>query len=108
MLVLSLPALINILGILMVILTVYSLLAMQLFRSVPHGEYINADANFCTFTCALLTMFRCATGESWNGIMHDAMASSTGRWTAVTFFVSFVLLSTYVVLKMMIAIIVRH
>ena len=38
------------------------------------GEYINQDANFCTFPVAALTLFRCSTGEGWNGIMHDAMA----------------------------------
>jgi hypothetical protein len=35
---------------------------VQLFGDIPYGEWINADANFCTFTYALLTMFRCATG----------------------------------------------
>ena len=99
MLVLSLPALVNILGIFLVLLVVYSLLGMQIFGGLPHGEYINSDANFCTFAYALLTMFRCATGEEWNGIMHEAMASSVGPWVAVPYFVSYVLLSTYIVLK---------
>ena len=95
----SMAGLLNVLGVYMIVLAVYSLLAMQLFGRVAHGDFLNTDANFCTFAYALLTMFRCATGEEWNGIMHEAMASSVGPWVAIPYFVSYVLLSTYIVLK---------
>ena len=88
-----------------------SLTPPQLFASVRHGEFINEDANFCTFSVAFITMFRCATGEDWNGLMHDAMpdapqarycseeAGDCGSWIAVPFFVSYVVLATFIVLK---------
>ena len=120
MLIMSLPALANILSIFLIVLLVYSLLGMQLFANVRHGEFINEDANFCTFSVACITMFRCATGEDWNGLMHDAMpnapqarlcseeAGDCGSYMAVPFFVSYVLLATFIILKMMIAIIIEN
>ena len=73
-LLLSLPALANISTIFAIVLVLFSILGMNLFGHVAYGDYLNADANFCTFPVAMLTMLRCSTGESWNGIMHDSMA----------------------------------
>ena len=53
----------------------------------------------------MLTLFRCATGEGWNGLMHDAMTTEQegrcseasgdcGSWAAIPFFVSYAILST--------------
>ena len=119
MLFLSLPALSNILGIFIIILVMYSLLAMQLFGEITYGGYIRTEANFCSFPVAFLTLFRVSTGEAWNGLMHDAMVTpefggcswedgNCGSWLAVPFFVSFVLLTTFIVLKMMIALILEN
>ena len=69
----------------------------------------------------MLSLFQCATGEGWNTIMHDAMHNeakemagdcdpddgSCGSWLAVPFFVSFVVLSSFIVLKMLIAVILE-
>ena len=45
-----------------------------------HQENLNVHANFQTFGTALLTLFRMATGESWNMIMYDC-----GRPASITF-----------------------
>jgi len=42
------------------------------------GDFINRHANFRNLGFSILTLFRCATGESFNGIMHDMMDSSWG------------------------------
>jgi len=42
-----------------------------------YGEFVNRHANFENFGMALLTLARCVTGESFNGIMHDVMSD---RW----------------------------
>ena len=68
---LSLPAISNISSIFLILQFLFAVLGMQLFAHVAWGEHLNADANFCSFATALTTMFRCATGESFNGIMHD-------------------------------------
>ena len=63
-------------------------------------------------------MLRCATGEEWNGLMHDAMVApesglcdaakgDCGSPLAVPFFVSYVLLTTFIVLKMLVALILE-
>ena len=72
---------------------------MELFAGVMWGSYLNADAHFCSFPRAVLTMFRCATGEDWNGLMHDLMVSpelgcdphknNCGTWLAIPYFISF-------------------
>ena len=92
----------------------------QIFGRVAHGEYLNEDANFCTFPSAMLTLFRCATGEGWNAIMHDAMVTAESGGcseargdcghpaAAIPFFVTYVTLSTFIVLKMMIALIIDN
>jgi hypothetical protein len=119
MLVCSLPSLLNIISIFLLILIMYSLLAMQLFGRVAHGEHINSEVNFCDFPAALFTMFRAATGEGWNDLMHEAMitpesgkcdatAGNCGTWLAVPFFVSYVLISTFIVFKMLIALILEQ
>jgi len=119
MLLLSLPALMNTLGVFLLVLFMYSLLAMSLFGRVISGEYLTEDSHFCDFTTAVYTMFRCSTGEDWNGIMHDAMATpetsdcsyeagDCGSWLALPFFISYVVLTTYVVLKMLIALILEN
>jgi hypothetical protein len=119
LLLLSLPALVNTLGVFLLVLLVYSLLAMSLFGQLARGEFITEDAHFCDFGHALYTMFRCSTGEDWNGIMHEAMqtpangacsyeAGDCGSWLAIPFFLSYVVLTTYVVLKMLIALILEN
>ena len=125
MLVLSLPTLANIFGLFVIVTSMFALLGMQLFGRVAHGDFLDEHANFCSFPTALLTLFRVATGEGWNGLMHDAMVSADGAtaaaelrctvergdcgsWLAVPFFVSYVILSTFIIIKMMIVLIIEN
>ena len=109
----SLPALANVLGVFLLMQFTYSVLGMHLFR---HVSWSDPNADFCTFGGAFLTMFRCATGEGWNTLMHQAMVPSAdcsavrlhergdcGSWLAVPFFVSYVVLTSFVVIKMIVA-----
>jgi hypothetical protein len=114
----SVPPLLNILLIFTILMFVYAVLGMELFSGVMWGDYLNEEANFCSFSGALLTMFRCATGEDWNGIMHDLLVTpergcrpelhNCGNWLAKPFFVTYTILSTFVVLKMLVALIVEN
>ena len=38
-----------------------------------HQQFLTRQANFSNFGWAMLTLFRCVTGEAWNGIMYDCM-----------------------------------
>lgn len=49
----------------------FSVAAMDLFGNIQFGDYITDNANFNSFYITFITLFRCATGENWNGIMHD-------------------------------------
>ena len=90
-------------GIFCIVLFLFSVLGMQLFGRVGYGEFLNEDANFCYFDAAAMTMFRSATGESWNGIMHDAMVTPVqgcseaegdcGSWLAIPFFISYTVIA---------------
>jgi len=71
----SFPALFNVGGVLFLFFYIYAVIGVQLFGNVKRGENLDRHANFETFGGALLTLFRMSTGESWNGIMHDALIS---------------------------------
>jgi len=72
-LVLSLPKLGNVLGILILLLTLYSILGVSLFSAVHPNEFLNYHGNFSHFGWAFITLFRAVTGEAWNSIMHDLL-----------------------------------
>ena len=67
----SLPALWNVGSMLLLFFFMYSVMGMQLFGRIKPQEFINRHANFTTFLRSMGVLFRMATGESWNGIMHD-------------------------------------
>jgi hypothetical protein len=67
----TIPALANVGGLLLLFLYLYSILGVSLFAQVKLQENLNEDANFKTFYRSFLTLFRSSTGEGWNDIMHD-------------------------------------
>ena len=70
----SLPALANVGSVLFLFFFIFAVLGMNLFGKVRvTGNFLNRYANFETFGYSMLTLFRMATGEAWNGIMHDCM-----------------------------------
>jgi len=75
-LVLSLPKLGNVLGILLLLLTLYSILGVSLFAAAHPLDFLNNHGNFRHFGWAFITLFRAVTGEAWNSIMHDLLITS--------------------------------
>merc|ERR1711943_81444 len=68
----SIPALVNV-GIIMgLVMFICANLAMNSFGNNKEGELLTGDANFQTFWLSFNTMWRMSSGESYNGIMHDA------------------------------------
>eukprot|EP00899_Mesostigma_viride_P019380 jgi/Mesvir1/27443/Mv07229-RA.2 len=72
-LVFSLPALVNVGSVLSLFFFIFSIMGMNLFGQIKHGDYVTRHANFETFPNAMLLLFRMSTGENWNGVMHDCM-----------------------------------
>lgn len=57
-LLITLPSLANIGTLLFLMYYIYSVMGMQLFAKVKHGEYLNDQSNFQTFGTAMLTLVR--------------------------------------------------
>ncbi len=125
----SLPSLFNVASLLLLLLFVFAILGVNLFSEVTtDGDFITKHANFQTFFQALLLLFRCVTGESWNGIMHDAMIvdvphplglhnpnrcdSAAGTCgspvAAIIYFIFFTLIGGFVMLNLVIAVILEN
>lgn len=72
---LSVLSIVNVVEILSLVLFTFSVAGMDLFGEIvlpdANLRQLNADANFTTFYLSFTTLFRAATGESWNAIMHD-------------------------------------
>jgi hypothetical protein len=118
--VVSAPSLANVGVLLLLILYIYAILGVEFFHQVAHGEFLTEDANFSGFGFAMLTLFRCITGESYNGIMHDVsiteQGSAPGRCydkdgncgnpaIAIPYFLSFVVIGSFVMLNVFVAVI---
>jgi hypothetical protein len=68
----SLPALVNIGCIVFLFMFIFSCISMNLFANVKLQDNLNENANFQTFFRSFNTLWRVATGESYNALMHDA------------------------------------
>ena len=107
----SLPSLGNVGSVLLLCLYVYAVMGMNLFSDVTVDkveglEFISSRINFSTFGYSMLTLFRTSTGESWNGIMHELEAE--GHLVAIPYFVSFVVMGTFIMLNLFIAVILEN
>jgi hypothetical protein len=65
----------------------YSHVSNQPIVEFDSFEMINHNVNFRSFYISFMTLWRAATGESWNGIMHDCF-NSTGM-VAIVFWIMF-------------------
>jgi hypothetical protein len=103
---LSLKNIVNVAMILFLVMFTFSVAGMDLFGLITKGDFINEDANFSTFYLAIITVFRCATGEDWNGVMHDCY-NEIGA-TAVIYWIAQQLITKYLFLNVFIAVIYEN
>jgi hypothetical protein len=121
-LLLTLPSLVNISLLLFLVLGVYAVAGVQLFGQVKHGAWLNDQANFESFGMAVLTLWRCVTGESWNMILQDLMVDTDcnpspewdtpypngcGSSFATIYLYSFILINTFTVVQLLIAVVLE-
>ncbi len=57
---------------------IYAVMGMNIFAKIEFGNNYDEHANFRDFGTSLLLLFRFATGESWNYVMYDMVASRAG------------------------------
>ncbi|CEM06448.1 unnamed protein product [Vitrella brassicaformis CCMP3155] len=117
----SLPSLVNVGALLLLLFYVYAVAGMALFGRLPQegNKELNEDANFSTFYYAMMTLFRMATGEAWNDLMHDCFTrkdcnafdgkADCGSTTfAIIYFSSFTLLGSFMFINLFIAVILEN
>lgn len=105
-LVAAFPSFVNIFALLGIVYFIYSVLGVFLFNEavVANKKYQNTHLNFYNFGNALLTLFKCSTGEDWHMIMYEY--STVGKVQTYVFFISFILFTTFILLNMIILIVV--
>ena len=116
----SLPQIVNVGMICILLLMIFAIISMNLFANIKFGSFLNEDANFKTFLGAMKTLFRMATGESFNGIMRDCMLQppycdrdgiidSCGYvYTAPLLFCVFYVVTAFMLLSMITAIVLDN
>ena len=115
----SLVAMGNVGSLLFLLMFIYSVLGMNLFGKMEHGQFINEGANFENFGNGLLVLFRVFTGDGWSRLMVDTMDCDLvegfmqgdyytkcygSNFAAPLFFVTFISFATFILLNLFIAI----
>ena len=99
-LVFSFPSLLNVMLLLFLIYFIFSVLAVFLFKSSPYDKDHNNDIwNFNDFHHALVTLFRCSTGEDWHLIMYYHAKQPGKKLVSILFFLFYIFLTSIVMLK---------
>jgi hypothetical protein len=93
----------------------FSVVGMNFFAGIKHGEHLNDNANFDHFYTSISTLFRCSTGEGYNMIMKDLMiaepycdstlANNCGSWFSPLYFFLFFWVQAYVLMNLLVAVI---
>ncbi|CUI14793.1 voltage-gated ion channel protein, putative, partial [Bodo saltans] len=107
----------NIGGILFLVLFCYGLIGMKLFGRLVYDGTIDHNANFQNIFSAFLLMLRVATGGNWGDILYSCTQSEAQGYcldrlgdcginiVGQIFFLTFVVLATFVLLNVFVAVI---
>ena len=105
----ALPAFINIVLLLFILLFVYAVLGVSLFADARiDGEFITKHANFRRLPMGLLTLFSAVTGENWNGLMHECAEVPGMGAMGIVFWTSYNVIANLVLLNLVIAVILEN
>jgi voltage-gated sodium channel len=94
----SIPSMGHVLMLLAIIFYIYAITGFHLFHEHDAGHWGSLGA-------ALLTLFQIVTLEGWVEVMETVLESQPWSWI---YFVSFVLIGTFVVLNLFIAVVVNN
>lgn len=102
-LIFSIPSLMNVLVLLFLIYFIFSVLSVFLFSGIKIDDpnFQNELYNFDNFHMALMTLFRCSTGEDWPSFMYlYGGTDPIDQLKARAFFLIFIFLSSTVMLNL--------
>ncbi len=94
----SIPSMIHVMTLMGVIFYVYAIMGYQLFHE-------HDPTHWRSLGISLLTLFRVVTLEDWTDVMYTAMDFHPLSWI---YFVSFVVLGTFVVINLFIAVVINN
>ncbi len=94
----SIPSMGHVIMLMSIIFYVYGVAGYHLFHEVD-------PTHWRTLGISLLSLFRIVTLEDWTDIMYAAMATHSWAWA---YFVSFVVLGTFVVINLFIAVVLNN
>ncbi len=94
----SIPSVGHVMMLMSIIVYVYAIMGYYLFHE-------NDPDNWRNLGVAVLTLFNIITLEGWTDVMHTAMEMEPLAWL---YFVSFVIVGTFVVINLFIAIIINN
>ncbi len=93
----SVPGMFNVLALMSIVFYVYGVAGYHLFRDID-------PTHWRTLGISLLSLFRIVTLEDWTDIMYAALEH---HWWAWAYFVSFVVVGTFVVINLFIAVVIN-
>jgi len=94
----SIPSMIHVMTLMSVIFYIYAITGYQLFHE-------HDPTHWRSLGISLLTLFRVVTLEDWTDVMYTAMDFHPLSWM---YFVSFVVLGTFVVINLFIAVVINN
>jgi len=94
----SIPSMANVMLLMSVIFYIYAVAGQQLFHE-------HDPEHWRSIGISLLSLFRIVTLEDWTDLMYTAMAMNPYSWI---YFVSFVILGTFVIINLFIAVVINN
>ncbi|XP_054451476.1 sodium channel protein type 11 subunit alpha [Pteronotus mesoamericanus] len=117
-LMMSLPSLFNIGLLLFLVMFIYAIFGMNLFCKVGPGDGIDEIFNFKTFVGSLLCLFQITTSAGWDSLLKPMLRTEEScepkvddchlSTKAITYFVSYIIISFLIVVNMYIAVILEN
>ena len=117
---LSVTELVPTAGLLGLLIFLYTNLGKTLFYNVRNGESINEYANFRTFWDAMMVLFRCITGDNWDGMMYECAQGQCddidprhsfacgNPWSAYIYFYSFMFVGFLIMVNVIVGIVLEQ
>ena len=94
----SIPSMFNVVWLMSLIFYIYAVAGNHLFRDIDPTHWRNLGMSF-------ITLFRIVTLEDWTDVMYTAMEHYSWAWA---YFVSFVVVGTFVIVNLFIAVVLNN
>ncbi|ELV14175.1 Sodium channel protein type 11 subunit alpha [Tupaia chinensis] len=117
-LMMSLPSLFNIGLLLFLVMFIYAIFGMNCFSKVENSNGIDDIFNFKTFVSSMLCLFQVTTSAGWDALLSPMLQPKKACNTssenchlssiAITYFVSYIIISFLIVVNMYIAVILEN